>query len=144
MRILLTGKNGQVGGELNKILTQFREVIATGKSEMDLSDPDLIRDTVREVSPKLIINTGAYTAVDKAESEPELAQAINSAAPGILAEEAKKLRALLIHYSTDYTYSGETRNKPYIESDLPGPINIYMGRPNSKETRLLNRVAPYI
>ena len=125
MRILLTGKRGQVGDELSKTLTQFGEVTATDKSEMDLSDPDQIRYTVREVNPELIINAGAYTAVDKAESEPELAQVINGTAPGILAEEAKKLRAVLIHYSTDYTYSGETRNKPYVESDFPSPISIY-------------------
>ena len=125
MRILLTGKNGQVGGELNKILTQFGEVTAAGKSEMDLSDPNQIRHTVREVSPELIINTGAYTAVDRAESEPDIARAINGTAPGILAEEAKTLQAGLIHYSTDYTYSGKVRSKPYIESDPPDPISIY-------------------
>ena len=101
MRILLTGKNGQVGGELNKILTPFGEVTATGRNEMDLSDPDQICHTVREVNPELIINAGAYTAVDKAESEPELALAVNGIAPGILAKEAKKLGAVLIHYSTD-------------------------------------------
>ncbi len=125
MRILLTGKNGQVGGELNKILTPFGEVTATGRNEMDLSEPNQIRQTIRRVRPELIINAGAYTAVDKAESEPELAQAVNGIAPGILAEEAIKLGAALIHYSTDYVYNGEMRNDPYIESDLPAPISVY-------------------
>lgn len=125
MRILLTGKNGQVGGEINKILTPFGEVTATGRNEMDLSEPNQIRQTIRRVRPELIINAGAYTAVDKAESEPELAQAVNGIAPGILAEEASKLGAALIHYSTDYVYNGEMRNDPYIESDLPAPISVY-------------------
>jgi len=125
MRILLTGKNGQVGGELEKVLTQFGEVTATGRSEMDLSDPNQIRQTIRQTSPELIINAAAYTAVDKAESEPEIAQAINGTAPRILAEEAKKLRAVLIHYSTDYAYSGKMRSDPYIESDPPAPISVY-------------------
>ena len=125
MRILLTGKNGQVGGELNKILTPFGEVTATGRNEMDLSDPDQICHTVREVNPELIINAGAYTAVDKAESEPELALAVNGIAPGILAKEAKKLGAVLIHYSTDYAYNGEMRSSPYTETDSPAPISVY-------------------
>ena len=125
MRILLTGKNGQVGGELERILAQFGEVTATSRHEMDLSDPNEIRHIMGQVRPELIINAGAYTAVDKAESEPELAQAINSIAPEVLANEAKRLRAVIIHYSTDYTYSGETRNNPYIESDHPAPINVY-------------------
>ena len=125
MRILLTGKNGQVGSELNKILTQFGEVLATGKSEMDLSDPNQIRHTISQVNPEIIINAGAYTSVDKAESEPELAQAVNTIAPKILAEEAKKIGAVLIHYSTDYAYSGKIRSKPYLESDPPSPINVY-------------------
>jgi len=125
MRILLTGKNGQVGGELNKILARLGEVTATNKTEMDLSDPNQIRYTLRQIKPELIINAGAYTAVDKAESEPELARAINCVAPKILAEEAKKLNAVLIHYSTDYTYNGETTRKPYTESDPATPINVY-------------------
>ena len=125
MRILLTGKNGQVGSELHKILTQFGDVTATGRTEMDLTDPNQIRLTVRQVKPALIINAGAYTAVDKAESDFELAQAVNSIAPKILAEEAKDEGALLIHYSTDYTYSGEMRQRPYSESDSPTPNSTY-------------------
>ncbi|MDP6232496.1 MAG: dTDP-4-dehydrorhamnose reductase, partial [Nitrospinaceae bacterium] len=121
----MTGKNGQVGGELEKVLTPVGEVTATGRNEMDLSDPNQIRQTVRQISPELIINAAAYTAVDKAESEPELAQAVNGTAPGIIAEEAKKLGAVLIHYSTDYAYSGKMRSAPYIESDSPAPISAY-------------------
>ena len=125
MRILLTGKNGQVGSELNKILTQFGEVTATGRDEMDLSDPNQIRRIMNQVKPELIINAGAYTAVDKAESEPDLAKAVNSIAPKILAEEAMNQSALLIHYSTDYTYSGEMAKRPYLESDSPSPQSVY-------------------
>ena len=125
MRILLTGKNGQVGSELHKILTQFGDVTATGRTEMDLTDPNQIRQTVRQVKPTLIINAGAYTAVDKAESDFKLAQAVNSIAPKILAEEAKCEGALLIHYSTDYTYSGEMRQRSYSESDSSAPNSMY-------------------
>ncbi len=125
MRILLTGKNGQVGSELNKILSQFGEVIATGRNEMNLADPSQIRRVVQQIKPKLIINAGAYTAVDKAESDQELAKAVNGIAPKILAEEAKDYGALLIHYSTDYSYNGEISHRPYLESDSPSPNSVY-------------------
>ena len=125
MRILLTGKNGQVGSELNKILGQFGEVIATGRNEMNLADSRQIRRVVQQVKPKLIINAGAYTAVDKAESDQELAKAVNGIAPKILAEEAKNSDALLIHYSTDYSYNGEMSHRPYLESDSPSPNSVY-------------------
>jgi dTDP-4-dehydrorhamnose reductase len=91
---------------------------------MDLSDPDSIRRTVRDIGPDLIVNAAAYTAVDQAESEPELAMAVNGVAPGILAEEAKRLGAALIHYSTDYVFDG-TKVAPYTEEDEPRPINAY-------------------
>jgi len=125
MRILLTGKNGQVGSELNKILSQFGEIIATGRNEMNLADPSQIRRVVQQIKPELIINAGAYTAVDKAESDQELAKAVNGIAPKILAEEAKNNGALLIHYSTDYSYNGEMGHRPYLESDLPSPNSVY-------------------
>ena len=125
MRILLTGKNGQVGSELNKILSQFGEIIATGRNEMNLADPSQIRRVVRKIKPELIINAGAYTAVDKAESDQELAKAVNGIAPKILAEEAKNNDALLIHYSTDYSYNGEMSHRPYLESDSPSPNSVY-------------------
>jgi dTDP-4-dehydrorhamnose reductase len=123
-RILLTGKNGQVGFELQRRLAGLGQVIAVGRDEMDLSDPDAIRRAVRGAKPDLIVNAAAYTAVDQAESEPELALAINGVAPGILAEEAKRAGAALIHYSTDYVFDG-SKAAPYTEEDEPGPINVY-------------------
>ena len=105
-RILVTGKNGQVGFELVRSLAGAGQVIAVGRGEMDLSDADSIRRTVRKIGPDLIVNAAAYTAVDQAESEPELALAVNGIAPGVLAEEAKRLGAALIHYSTDYVFDG--------------------------------------
>ncbi len=125
MRILLTGKSGQVGGELRHILSKFGKTIATNRDELDLSDPDQIRNTVRHFRPELIVNAGAYTAVDKAESEPETARAVNGIAPEILAEEARTAGAVLIHYSTDYVYSGEARAKPYLETDSTDPASVY-------------------
>ena len=124
MRILLTGKNGQVGWELQRTLSTLGEVIALGQADMDLANPDAIRKICRDVKPNLIVNPAAYTAVDKAETEPALALAINGAAPGILAQEAQRLGAALIHYSTDYVFDG-SKNTPYTEQDIPNPQNIY-------------------
>ena len=124
MRILLTGRNGQVGWELERKLAPLGEVIATDRATLDLADPDAIRRRVREAKPQIIVNAAAYTAVDHAESEPELAMQINGIAPGILAEEAKRLGALLVHYSTDYVFDG-TKPGPYVENDLPAPANLY-------------------
>ena len=123
-KILLTGKNGQVGWELQRTLAPLGQVIALDVDELDLTNPDAIRQAVRSIKPNLIINPAAYTAVDKAESEPELAMAINGAAPGIFAEEAQKLNALLIHYSTDYIFDG-CKDSPYIETDEPNPLGVY-------------------
>jgi dTDP-4-dehydrorhamnose reductase len=123
-RILLTGKDGQVGSALELALAPLGDVVACNRSQLDLSDPDRIRCVVRETAPSIIINAAAYTAVDKAESEPEIAAAINGRAPGILAEEAKRMGALLVHYSTDYVFDG-TRQAPYRESDAPNPLNVY-------------------
>ena len=124
MKILLTGRNGQVGWELERALAPLGEVVATDRSTLDLADPDAIRRVVREAKPDIIVNAAAYTAVDKAESEPELAMRINGFAPGVLAEEAKRLGALLVHYSTDYVFDGE-KTTPYVEEDEPNPINVY-------------------
>jgi dTDP-4-dehydrorhamnose reductase len=99
-------------------------VIATGRQEMDLSDPDSIRKAMREFSPDIVVNAAAYTAVDKAESEPGPAMQINGIAPGVLAEEAKRMNALFVHYSTDYIFDG-LRETPYVEDDAPNPVNIY-------------------
>ncbi len=123
-RILVTGRNGQVGFELQRSLAGVGQVIAVGRDQMDLADPDSIRRAVRETKPNLIVNAAAYTAVDQAESEPDLALAINGIAPGILAEEAKRLGAALIHYSTDYVFDG-SKGAPYTEDDEPRPMSAY-------------------
>ena len=123
-KILLTGKNGQVGWELQRTLATLGEVIAVDREKLDLSKPDSITSTIREIKPDLIVNAAAYTAVDKAESEPDLAMAINGIAPGIMAEEAIRLGAAIIHYSTDYVFDG-TKAAPYVEDDAPNPINAY-------------------
>jgi dTDP-4-dehydrorhamnose reductase len=104
--ILVTGVNGQVGFELARSLQGLGQVVAVDRSVLDLSNADQIRAVVREVRPALIVNPAAYTAVDNAETESELAMRINGEAPGFLAEEAKKLGAALIHYSTDYVFNG--------------------------------------
>ncbi|MEW6663477.1 MAG: dTDP-4-dehydrorhamnose reductase [Bacillota bacterium] len=123
-RILLTGKNGQVGWDLQRALAPLGEVVALGRQELDLADPGAVRRSVREVRPGLIVNGGAYTAVDRAEAEPALAMAVNGIAPGILAEEAREVGAALIHYSTDYVFDG-TKPGAYSEEDEPSPLNVY-------------------
>ncbi|MES2105901.1 MAG: dTDP-4-dehydrorhamnose reductase [Pseudomonadota bacterium] len=130
MRILLTGGSGQVGHALKGSLQGLGELVVADRSQMDLSKPDQIRAAIRSVKPVLIINPAAYTAVDKAESEPELAQSINGDAPGIIAEEAARLGAALIHYSTDYVFDGSKRDADgrlaaYTEQDTPSPVNTY-------------------
>jgi dTDP-4-dehydrorhamnose reductase len=124
LKILLLGNTGQVGWELNRALLTLGELIALDYPQIDMSDPDSIRSIVREHEPNLIVNATAYTNVDKAESETDLAMAINGTGPGILAEEAKRLKGALIHYSTDYVFDG-TKREPYIEEDEPNPINTY-------------------
>ncbi|MBZ0096880.1 MAG: dTDP-4-dehydrorhamnose reductase [Sulfuricella sp.] len=124
MKILLTGKNGQVGWELQRTLATLGEVVAFDREGMDLANPDSILIAIRAVRPDLIVNAAAYTAVDKAESEHELAMAINGIAPGIMAEEAKRLGAAMIHYSTDYVFDG-TKTSPYTEEDTPNPLSVY-------------------
>jgi dTDP-4-dehydrorhamnose reductase len=122
--ILLTGKNGQIGGELLRLLPQLGEVFAPGREQLDLSKPDDIRRTILDVRPQLIVNAAAYTAVDQAETDQATAQAINEEAPGLMAVEAKKIGAILVHYSTDYVFDG-TKKVPYDEGDSANPINIY-------------------
>lgn len=122
--ILLIGKNGQIGWELNRCLLTLGDIIAVDYPDIDLTRPDTIRRWVRETKPNLIVNAAAYTAVDQAEDEPDLAMVVNGVAPGILAEEAKKIDAVLVHYSTDYVFDGKKRI-PYTEEDEPNPINVY-------------------
>ncbi len=124
MKILLTGKNGQIGWELAHALAPLGEVIAFDRGGLDLAVPDQIVGAVRSVRPDVLINAAAYTAVDRAETEPDAAHAVNAAAVAILAEEAKRLHALLIHFSTDYVFDG-VKVTPYVEEDRPNPINVY-------------------
>lgn len=124
MKILLTGRNGQLGWELQRMLSKSGEVVALDMEDMDLADPESIRRTVQSVRPDIIINPAAHTAVDKAESEPDLAMAVNGIAPGVLAEEARKLDAMLVHYSTDYVFDG-SKDSPYTEDDNPNPQSVY-------------------
>src|ERR1035441_9760920 len=123
-RILVFGRSGQVGWELRHKLACLGQVTAVDYPEIDFTRPDSIRQAVRAAAPAVIVNAAAYTAVDKAESEPELAAAINSTAPGILAEEAKRLGSILVHYSTDYVFDG-AKQGPYVETDAPNPLNVY-------------------
>ncbi|WP_429499133.1 dTDP-4-dehydrorhamnose reductase [Robbsia andropogonis] len=123
-RILLTGVTGQVGFELARSLQGLGEVIGLDRSGLDLSNPDKMREVIRSLSPSLIVNPAAYTAVDKAETERDAAQAINATAPAILAEEAKRAGIPLIHYSTDYVYDGE-KDGIYTEDDATNPQNVY-------------------
>ncbi len=122
-RILLTGINGQVGHALMSRLSAFN-VIGLSRDNLDLENVDEIRSVIRDVKPELIINPAAYTAVDKAESEPDLAHAINATAPQIIAEEAGRLGAALIHFSTDYVYDGN-KSEAYVESDVVNPRSVY-------------------
>lgn len=122
--ILLTGANGQVGWELQRSLAPLGRVMAVTSKTLDLADPDAIRRMLRDVRPHLIVNPAAYTAVDKAETESDLAMAVNGTAPGILAEEAKRMHAALVHFSTDYVFDG-TKPGPYRETDPTNPVSSY-------------------
>jgi len=124
MRILLIGKHGQVGFELQRALAPVGEVYAVGQRECDVSDAAAIRALVQACNPDLIVNSAAYTAVDKAESEPEIAHAVNAVAPGVLGEEAAKQNAWVVHYSTDYVFDG-TKLGAYTEEDLTNPQSVY-------------------
>jgi len=123
-RFLITGANGQLGFELQRALAPLGEVVACGRDTCDLSNPDSVRDAVRAAKPDVIFSAGAYTAVDKAEAEPDLAHAVNAIAPGILGEAAAKLGALVIHYSTDYVFDGG-KTAAYVETDVTNPLGVY-------------------
>jgi dTDP-4-dehydrorhamnose reductase len=124
MKILLIGKNGQVGWELRRTLAPLAEVVAVDYPEVNFTDVSGLRQLVTETNPQVIVNAAAYTAVDKAETEKDLCRQINASGPGVLAEEAKKLNALLVHYSTDYIFDG-TKQTPYVETDAPNPLGEY-------------------
>jgi dTDP-4-dehydrorhamnose reductase len=124
MRILLIGKNGQVGWELRRTLAPLAEVVAVDYPEINLTDTPALRALVAGTRPAVVVNAAAYTAVDKAETETELCRQINAVAPGVLAEAAKKVGALMVHYSTDYIFDG-TNTLPYVETDAPNPLGVY-------------------
>jgi dTDP-4-dehydrorhamnose reductase len=128
MKILLLGKNGQVGWELQRSLAVLGEVVALDRASADrcgdLANLEGIAATVMEVRPDVVVNAGAYTAVDKAESEPDVARVVNAQAPGVLAREAQRLGAWLVHYSTDYVFDG-SGSRPWVETDRPAPLSAY-------------------
>ena len=124
MKILLTGKTGQIGEELNNIVGDLGNLITVDKEQLDLSKPNSIEPVILDIKPDIIINPAAYTAVDKAEEEPDLAMTVNAIAPGLLAKAARKVGAGLIHYSTDYVFDG-CSEIPYKEEDPPNPLNVY-------------------
>jgi dTDP-4-dehydrorhamnose reductase len=124
MKIILFGKNGQLGREFQHILPALGEVISLGRDEVDVADLDSVQKILKEIRPNLIINSSAYTDVDRAETEHELAMQVNAAAPGVMAEMARKLGAVFIHYSTDYVFDGKT-SKPNTEDNPVNPLNVY-------------------
>ncbi len=124
IRVLVTGARGQVGADVTRELAGRAQVTALDRAALDLANPDAIVERVREFRPQVIVNAAAYTAVDRAESETEAARAANATAPGVLAQEARRLGALLLHYSTDYVFDG-TKTSPYVETDPTAPLNVY-------------------
>ncbi len=141
--ILLVGKNGQVGHELHRLLPGLGEVVAPDRHRLDLIDPDNIRRVIRETCPQLIVNAAAYTAVDAAETDEAQAHAINTEAPALLAEEAKRLGAGLVHYSTDYVFDG-SNTEPYDEADPTNPLNVYGRTKLAGEEAIRRSGAPHM
>lgn len=143
MKILLTGANGQVGYELLRCLQGLGEIVACDRSRLDLADLDQVRDAVRSLEPDLIVNAAAYTAVDRAESEPELALRINAQAPGVMALQAREVGAAIVHFSTDYVFDG-AKEGSYSESDRTGPLNVYGETKMLGEQAIVSSGAPYL
>ena len=123
-KILLTGSSGQLGWELRRTLLSIADIICPNRSEFDMAQPETLRDKIADWKPDLIVNAAAYTAVDQAESESNLAFIINAKSPSILGEEAEKLNIPMVHYSTDYVFDGNSAT-PYTENDDPNPLNVY-------------------
>jgi dTDP-4-dehydrorhamnose reductase len=142
-RVLLAGRNGQVGWELQRALAPLGELVALDRAGMDLSDPDSIHRAIADARPAVIVNAAAYTAVDKAESEPAAAMQANGVAPGIIAEEAARSGALVVHYSTDYVFDGRG-DAPYREDDPPAPLNVYGRTKLAGEEAVRAAGAPYL
>ena len=137
MKIVLFGKNGQLGWEFQRILPVFGDVVSFGREEADISDHLAVQKILSELKPNLIINASAYTEVDLAETQSDMAKKINGISPGIMAETARKIGAALIHFSTDYVFDGNSK-AAYTEEDIPGPLNMYgksklMGEDNIKQ-----------
>ncbi|WP_430230102.1 dTDP-4-dehydrorhamnose reductase [Nitrosomonas communis] len=143
MKFLLTGKQGQLGFELQRALAPLGEIITIGRTECDLSDADTLSTLVRHIKPDVIINAAAYTAVDKAESDSATAFAVNGTALGILGNEAAKLGGLVVHYSTDYVFDG-TKSGWYIETDTPNPQSVYGQSKLQGEQALMNSDARHL
>jgi dTDP-4-dehydrorhamnose reductase len=124
LNILVTGADGQVGWELQRTLSALGRVHAMDRGRLDLTDPDALRAALRELAPQVVVNAAAYTAVDQAEEDEAAARVVNAEAPGLLAEEMKRLGGMLIHFSTDYVFDG-TKREPYTETDIPHPRSVY-------------------
>lgn len=141
-KILLIGKNGQLGWELKRTLAPIGQVIDLDRTQLDLTDVKQIRQQLRTIKPDFIVNAAAYTEVDGAEDDIAMATAINAMGPEILAEEAKRLGAFVIHYSTDFIFDG-TQNKPYTENDIPNPLSVYGQAKLAGEKAIIASGAPY-
>lgn len=141
--ILILGKQGQVAWELQMTLASLGNVTVLGSQQLDLANPDLIREQIRSIQPSIIVNAAAYTAVDKAESEPDLCMSINAIAPGILAELALESQALLVHYSTDYVFDG-TKAGAYSETDPTHPLSVYGASKLAGEQAIIQVGCPHL
>jgi dTDP-4-dehydrorhamnose reductase len=142
-RILIVGNAGQLGRELERIFAGFGSIVAVDHESVDLADPDQTRSLMRRAAPDLILNAAAYTAVDRAESEPALAHAINAQAPRILAEQARQRNALFVHYSTDYVFDGR-KPEPWSETNKPNPLNVYGASKQAGEQAIENIGGKYL
>ncbi len=148
-RVLILGAQGQLGIELQKAFTGAGEVVALGRERCDLANSESIRKAMAEVAPSIVLNAAAYTAVDRAESEPELAMRVNGEAPGVLAEQARTINALLLHYSTDYVFDGSKRGdgskqRPWVEDDPVNPLNEYGRTKLAGERRIAEAGGRYL
>jgi dTDP-4-dehydrorhamnose reductase len=142
-KILVTGKNGQVGWELCRTLAPLGEIVAWGREDLDLADPDAIRNRIRVTRPDIIINPAACTAVDAAETDPETAMVINGTAPGVMAETACEIGAAIVHYSTDYVFDGAAPD-PYSEKNPPHPVSVYGGSKLAGEKAIQETGVPHL
>ncbi len=142
-RVLLAGRNGQLGWELQRALAPLGELVALDRAGMDLADPDSIHRAIADARPQVIVNAAAYTAVDRAESEPAAAMRLNGVAPGIIAEEAARTGALVVHFSTDYVFDG-SGDRPWREDDRAAPLSVYGRTKLAGEEAVRAAGAPYL